>query len=66
MTKENAIVDKHHKRWLDVERAEARLDEAVARLKRQSAALEAAVEDLKRCHRHPAPSPRRRWGGKNG
>jgi flagellar capping protein FliD len=66
MTKENGIVDKNSKRSLDVKRAEARLDEAVARLKRQFAALEAAIEDLKRCHRHPAPSLRRRWRGKNG
>jgi IS1 family transposase len=55
MTKENEIVQKNYKSSSDVERAEARLDEAVARLKRQFAALEAAVEDLKRCHRRPAP-----------
>jgi|HubBroStandDraft_6_1064221.scaffolds.fasta_scaffold452340_2 hypothetical protein len=68
MTKANAIVDKNYKRSFDVERAEAetRLAEAVARLKRQFADLEAAIEDLKRCHRRPAPSPRRRRRKKNG
>ena len=66
MTKENATVDKNHKRSFDVEGAVTRLVEAVASLKRQVAALEAALEDLKLCYRHPAPSPRPRRAGKNG
>jgi len=36
-----------HKRSLDVEGAEARLDEAIACLTRQVAVLEAAAEDFK-------------------
>lgn len=66
MTEEDAIGHKNYTRSSDVERAEARLAEAVARLKRQFAGLEAAVEDLKRCQRYPAPSPPQRLGGKNG
>ena len=66
MTKENAIGDKNRKRSFDIECAETRLEEVVACLKRQFAALEDAVEDLKRSHQHPAPSPRRRRRGKNG
>ena len=66
MTKENAIGDKNRKRSFDIECAEALLEEVVACLKRQFAALEDAVEDLKRSHQHPAPSPCRRRGGKNG
>ena len=66
MTKENAIGDRNRKRSFDIECAEALLEEVVACLKRQFAALEDAVEDLKRSHQHPAPSPCRRRGGKNG
>jgi exonuclease VII small subunit len=49
----------------DIESAEARLDEVVAGLKRHFADLEDAVEELKRCHRQPAPSPRPRLARKN-
>jgi hypothetical protein len=42
----------------DSESAEARLDEAVASVKRHFAALEEAVEDLKRSRQNHSPSPR--------
>jgi hypothetical protein len=60
-----AAKHKNHKRSFDLEGAEARLDEAIAGLKRQIEVLEAAAEDLKLWHRHPPPSPRPRRAGKN-
>jgi exonuclease VII small subunit len=41
----------------DIESAEARLDEAVASVKRHFAALEEAVEHLKRSRQNLPPSP---------
>jgi hypothetical protein len=48
---------KDGKPTFDIESAEARLDEAVAGVKRHFAALEEAVEDLKRSRRNHSPSP---------
>jgi hypothetical protein len=56
---------KDDKPTFDIESAEARLDEAVASLKRQFAALEDAVEDLKRSRHNPPPSQGPPQPGKN-
>jgi hypothetical protein len=57
---------KSHLRTADLERAEARLEEAIACLKLQFADVEAAVEDLKRRHQDLSSSPRPRRGRMNG
>ena len=58
-------LDGHAKIRLDLDRAEVRLDEEVARLQRRFADLEAAVTEIRRCHGNLAPLPVRRKAGKH-